>query len=84
MEFLGGQWGVQSVYKYYKNDKDPSKSDAILYFSNASPAIPSGNHTSKVVPYILLLAALDGKHNGDLVKSGAIAPAVLHKSSNSR
>ena len=42
VEFLGSQWGTMSVYKYYTNDADPSKSDAIVYFSNTSPAIPSG------------------------------------------
>ncbi len=42
VEFLGSQWGIMSVYKYYTNDAEPSKSDAIVYFSNTSPAIPSG------------------------------------------
>ena len=58
VEFLGSQWGTQSVYKYYKNDEDPSKSDAIFYFSNTSPAIPLGNLCSLVVPNIHVMPAL--------------------------
>ena len=50
MEFLGSQWGTQSVYKYYKNDEDPSQSDAIFYFSNTSPAIPLGDSAHRWHP----------------------------------
>ena len=57
VEFLGSQWGTQSVYKYYKNDEDPSKSDAIFYFSNTSPAIPSGDSSLLIVPLIHFVAA---------------------------
>ena len=60
MEFLGSQWGTQSVYKYYKNDEDPSKSDAIFYFSNTSPAIPLGNARSMIVTVSHLMPALNG------------------------
>jgi hypothetical protein len=28
--------------RMWVNEKDPSKSDAVLFFSNASPAIPAG------------------------------------------
>ena len=60
MEFLGSQWGTQSVYKYYKNDEDPSKLDAIFYFSNTSPAIPLGDLSSPIVPFIHHMPALKG------------------------
>ena len=77
MEFLGSQWGTQSVYKYYKNDEDPSKSDAIFYFSNTSPAIPLGDFSSLIVPFIDLMPALDSLSSNVFIRSDITIMEIL-------
>lgn len=41
LEYTGGIWGYFTHIHYWVNSGDPSKSDAVLFFSNVSPIIPS-------------------------------------------
>jgi len=40
--YTGGIWGFYTHIEMWLNHNDLSKSDAILYFTNLSPAIPAG------------------------------------------
>ena len=40
--YTGGIWGFLTHIEYWLNEADPSKSDAVLFFSNSNPIIPSG------------------------------------------
>ncbi len=42
LDYTGGIWGYLSHIQYWVNPSDPSKSDAVLFFSNLSPIIPAG------------------------------------------
>lgn len=42
LAYTGGWWGFYTTIKYYRNLDDPTKSDAVLFFSSVSPAIPAG------------------------------------------
>ncbi|CAL8462902.1 g2436 [Coccomyxa elongata] len=42
LDYTGGIWGYLTHIQYWVNPSDPSKSDAVLFFSNVNPVIPSG------------------------------------------
>lgn len=42
VEYTGGIWGYYTHIEYWANLADPSKSDAVLFFSNVSPIAPAG------------------------------------------
>lgn len=42
--YTGGIWGFLTHIEYWLNDSDPSKSDAVLFFSNVSPIIPAASN----------------------------------------
>ncbi|BDA48100.1 probable protein flp at N-terminal half [Coccomyxa sp. Obi] len=41
LSYTGGIWGFYTTIDYWVNPSDPGKSDAVLFFSNVSPIIPS-------------------------------------------
>ena len=50
--YIGGIWGFSTQVQMWLNHAEPTKSDAVLFFSNLNPAIPAGTH----YPLKLLLA----------------------------
>ncbi|CAL8462903.1 g2437 [Coccomyxa elongata] len=42
--YTGSIWQYFATIQYWINPSDPSKSDAVLFFTNVSPVIPSGSN----------------------------------------
>ncbi len=42
--YTGSIWQYFATIQYWINPSDPSKSDAVLFFTNVSPVIPSGTN----------------------------------------
>ena len=43
--YVGGIWGFHTHVEMWLNHADPTKSDAILYFTNLLSTIPAGMHS---------------------------------------
>ena len=54
--YIGGIWGFSTQVQMWLNHADPTKSDAVLFFSNLNPAIPAGKHWPLILPPALHLA----------------------------
>ncbi len=42
LTYIGEIWGFEAQITLWVNPDDPTKSDAVVFFSNLSPAIPFG------------------------------------------
>jgi hypothetical protein len=42
--YTGGIWGFLAHIEYWVNSSDPSKSDAVIFFSNLNPIIPADSN----------------------------------------
>ena len=48
--YIGGIWGFHTHVEMWLDHADPTKSDAILYFTNLASAIPAGTPLRTMLP----------------------------------